>query len=133
MFEFHGWVTVRERPFGPPSATEVSDATLARVRALLETAPTDFVGGMGDLRRCNADWHVWLSGLRNHAQPWVTEVYAAIAELAPGSYGLLHIRDDEAPDGERWVCWTMLGGRVEASTEERLTPHLGRVEDGPPY
>lgn len=52
----------------------------------------------------------------------------------PGSYGLFHVRDDEAPgDGheERWVCWTMLGGRTEASTEDRLTPHLGRVEDGP--
>jgi hypothetical protein len=134
VFEFHGWATLRDRPYGPPSATDVSEATLTQVKALLAGAPTDFVGGAGDLRSCNGDWHVWLAGLRNHRQPWVTEVYAAIATIAPGSYGLLHIRDDEAPgDGEeeRWVCWTMLRGRIEASTESRLTPHLGRVEDGP--
>lgn len=74
-----------------------------------------------------------MHGLRNHRQDVVIDLYARIAASAPGSYGLLHVHDDEAEDESRWVCWTMLRGRVEATTETRLTPHFGRVEDLPSW
>ena len=72
-----------------------------------------------------------LHGLRTHRQDWVVDIYRRIGTTAPGSYGLLHVHDDEVEDGRRWVCWTMRRGLVEDSTEERLTPHFGLVEDLP--
>ncbi|WP_258394675.1 immunity 7 family protein [Paenibacillus sp. MDMC362] len=52
-----------------------------------------------DLRAVNGDYQVWIAGLNNHKP--VTkhnpiEVLRKIGELAPGSYGVLYIRDDKA-------------------------------------
>ena len=112
-----------------PLDGDPSPQTVERVRALLAAAPTDF-GVVADLRLSNGDWHVWLGGLRNHSQDWVVFAFTEIAQTAPGSYGLLHIHDDEATGDENtWTCWTMLRGGVQATPEERLSPHIGRVED----
>jgi hypothetical protein len=129
MFEFHGWATLRDRATTEDMEDDPSPHTVGRVRALLTAAPSDF-GGVADLRQSNGEWHVWLSGLRNHRQDWVADAFAQIAQIAPGSYGLLHVHDDEARGNEdTWTCWTMLRGGVDATAEERLSPHIGRVED----
>jgi immunity protein 7 of polymorphic toxin system len=135
MFEFHGWATLRDSAAALDDDPLVTDAMVDQVRALLgEVAEAaGFTGGLAEVRMVNGDWHVVLHGLRNHRQDWWVDVYARIAAAAPGAYGLLHVHDDEAEDDSRWVCWTMLRGRIEESTEERLTPHVGRVEDFPSY
>jgi hypothetical protein len=138
MFEFHGWATLRDSATAADDdafVPEVADATAEKVRLLLAEVveEAEFTGGLADLRMVNGAWQVLLHGLRNHRQAWLVDVYTRIATTAPGSYGLLHAHDDEVEDGSRWVCWTMLRGRVEEGTEERLTPHFGRVEDLPSY
>src|SRR4051794_29411827 len=124
MFEFHGWVTVQDTTaWDDEPADDPSPATLDRVRALLEDAQDGF--GAFDLRVSNASWHVWLAGLRNHRQQRVIDLFKTIAEIAPGSYGLLHVQDDEHPyEGDDWICWTMVRGRVEANVEARLSPAI---------
>lgn len=131
VYEFHGWVTVRDRPDPQDRAHNPSDATVHRVRQLLAGAPVAVdLGNVADLRDSNGDWHVWLAGLRNHRQPWVLELFAQIGQVAPGSYGLLHVHDDEDQEHwNDWLCWTMLRGRVECTPEQRLPPHFGQVDD----
>jgi hypothetical protein len=117
MFEFHGWATLRDRATADDLEDDPSPETVERVRALLAAAPSDF-GGVADLRQSNGEWHVWLSGLRNHRQGWVADAFAQIARIAPGSYGLLHVHDDEVPgNANTWTCWTMLRGGVETTAE----------------
>jgi hypothetical protein len=131
VYEFHGWVTVRDRSDPEERTHDPSDATVERVRQLLADAPVVAdLGNVADLRHSNGDWHVWLAGLRNHRQPWVLELFEQIGDVASGSYGLLHVHDDEDQENwNDWLCWTMLRGRLEGSREERLSPHFGRVED----
>jgi len=132
VFEFHGWVTLRDRAT-QEDLPVVADETVNHVKRLVKDVrkAATFVGGAAEVRAVNGEWHVIIHGLRNHRQGWVVDLYRSIAAEAPGSYGLLHVHDDEAEDDDRWVCWTMLRGRVDESTEQRLTPHFGRVEDDP--
>ena len=130
MFEYHGWATLRDAQdaFGG-KADDLSqgayDAVLkeiADVRNALQTA---------DLRIANGSAHLWMAGLRNHRQDAVVEAFRKIAQVAPWSYGLLHVYDDEA-DGEnkhRWVGWVMKRGTVVPEADPYLSPHIGVVED----
>src|SRR4051812_5962325 len=96
MFEYHGWATVRsagEVDGGPAddlgqAAFDAVAAELDVLRNALQTA---------DLRISNGSAHLWLAGLRNHRQDAVIDGFRRIAQLAPGSYGVLYVYDDEAP------------------------------------
>ena len=131
MFEYHGWATVcaaTEVDDGGPAddlSQDMHDAVLAELADLrneLETA---------DLRISNGSAHVWLAGLRNHRQDDVIDAFGRIAELAPGSYGVLYVHDDEAwgEDSNRWVAWVMKRRAVTAEADPFLSPHVGVVED----
>jgi hypothetical protein len=137
MFEFHGWATLRATATSPDDGWQrrQDEAAVEAVKELVDEVAdrASFVGGQIVVQQVNGEWQVWFHGLRNHRQDWVVSLFTRIAESAPGSYGLLHVHDDEADDDNRWICWTMLRGQIEASTEERLTPHVGRVEDEPSY
>ncbi|MFN8053055.1 MAG: Imm7 family immunity protein [Acidimicrobiales bacterium] len=128
MIEWHGWATIRDTASyewdGPNCET-----TCSALRQLLsERAKVS--NETADLRNENGSWHVWLSGFHNHVADHIVPLYRSIAELAPGSYGLLHIHDDER-SGD-WICWTMARGGISPSTEARLSPHIDVVEDAPP-
>jgi hypothetical protein len=105
MFEFHGWVTVRDAA-AQDDGELVADATIDEIRGLLRNVAevAEFTGGVADLRQVNAGWQLHIHGLRNHRKNEIVEVFRDVARAAPGSYGLLHLHDDEAEDDSRWVC-----------------------------
>ncbi|MFB6720698.1 Imm7 family immunity protein [Kribbella sp. NPDC056345] len=130
MFEYHGWATVRaagEVDGGPADdlSRDAYDAVLAELAVLRNDWQT------ADLRISNGSAHVWLAGLRNHRQRAVIEGFGRIARLAPGSYGVLYVYDDEAAGEEsnRWVAWVMKRGSVSSEADSFLSPHVGVVED----
>jgi hypothetical protein len=85
---------------------------------------------MLDLRAVNGQWHLVLDGFRNHRQPWVLDLFREIARLAPSSYGLLHVRDDEAPGEENaWLRWEMVRGEVTIQVDESFSPHVPTLAD----
>lgn len=137
VFEFHGWATLRSTASSRDDEwqDEQDGAAVRAVETLVREAEhlASRFGGVLSVRQVNGEAQVWLHGLRNHRQDQVVRLWAQIAAAAPGSYGLLHIHDDEADDESRWSCWTMLRGDIEESVESRLTPHFGRVEDPPSY
>lgn len=129
MYEWHGWATIRTRYDCDDSDDNPTSDTVDAVRALVATTQ-DRSNEVADLRSVNGDYHLWLAGTHNHATSGVVELFRAVAALAPGSYGLLHVLDDEdstTPNG--WVCHVMRRGAVTASPDAHLSPHIGRVED----
>ncbi|MEU5093199.1 Imm7 family immunity protein [Streptomyces sp. NPDC020996] len=53
-----------------------------------------------------------------------------MAAVAPGSYGLLHVRDDEEPGHENDVrVLKLVRGMVTHHTETLLSPYMPTVED----
>ncbi|TWD79999.1 immunity protein 7 of polymorphic toxin system [Kribbella amoyensis] len=75
------------------------------------------------------EWHGWATVV---ADPGIAyggpvELFRSIAELAPGSYGVLYAIDfDRESDWRRWV---LRRGTVSAEVDASLSPHVGRVED----
>ncbi|MFE0508839.1 Imm7 family immunity protein [Streptomyces sp. NPDC058964] len=72
-----------------------------------------------------------LGGHSNHrSSPDVVELFEHVAVVAPGSYGLLHVRDDEEPDHENEVrVLRLVRGVVTHHTEALLSPYIPTVED----
>ncbi|HSY00203.1 MAG TPA: Imm7 family immunity protein [Streptomyces sp.] len=127
MFEYHGWVTVRE--------TAADDDDESRLRQIvdelrLRIAQMDSPYLL-DLRWMNGEPFIHLGGYSNHrSSPDVVELFEHVAVVAPGSYGLLHVRDDEEPDHENEVrVLRLVRGVVTQHTEALLSPCIPTVED----
>ncbi|MFE6222781.1 MULTISPECIES: Imm7 family immunity protein [unclassified Streptomyces] len=129
MFEYHGWITIRETPTG-----DDDDARLRRIvdglrLRIAETAHPYLL----DLRWMNGEPFLHVGGNANHRSADVPDLFAHVAAVAPGSYGLLHIRDDEDPGHENELRVLRLArGRVTHHTEPLLSPCIPALEDEDP-
>ncbi|MFJ2178870.1 Imm7 family immunity protein [Streptomyces sp. NPDC087851] len=126
MFEYHGWITVRETADGDDDEArlrEIVDELQLRIAQM--DSPY-----LLDLRWMNGEPFIHLGGNSNHrSSPDVVELFEYAAVVAPGSYGLLHVRDDEEPDHENEVRVLRLArGVVTQHTEALLSPCIPTVE-----
>ncbi|MCM2391052.1 Imm7 family immunity protein [Streptomyces albipurpureus] len=129
MFEYHGWVTVRESSLDDDSesASREIAAELRRRIEQMESRTTALL----DLRWMNGELFLHLAGHTNHraSSTAALDLFAEVGALAPGSYGLLHIRDDEDPAHENAVrVLSLVRGRVSESTERLLSPCIPTLE-----
>jgi hypothetical protein len=128
MFESHGWATIVASP-GPEddrAAEARQRETEAQLRTVIaEVARVD--NETVDLRVANGELHLWLAGSHNHRSPSVVELFRSIAGIAPGSYGVMYVLDDDL--GDNWQRWVMRRGRVVHEVDTSLSPHIGMVED----
>ncbi|MEW2252775.1 MULTISPECIES: Imm7 family immunity protein [unclassified Streptomyces] len=127
MFEYHGWITVRE------SATDDDDEPRLRqivdeLRLRIAQMDSPY---LLDLRWMNGEPFIHVGGYSNHrSSPDVVELFEHVAAVAPGSYGLLHVRDDEEPGLENEVrVLRLVRGMVTQHTEALLSPYIPTVED----
>lgn len=121
MFEYHGWITIRE---GTNESEEDSDLLEQNVALIKETIPK-YSEGLGriELFYQNGFPFVRLDGNQNHYQTWVLELFVKISQLAKGSYGLLYFWDDEDPKlNNEFQVWRMTKGRVEKMKDLFLSP-----------
>jgi hypothetical protein len=122
MYQYHGWAVLRTTF----TSDEVEDSEDERVRQsvaeYLASRNWPYVLGM---QAVNGAYHVWITGMPNHRPllAWSpVEVFRRIAELAPGSYGLLFVWDDEDADGYNNASRVYVMARGEL--QERLDPFL---------
>ncbi|MFJ9692167.1 Imm7 family immunity protein [Kitasatospora sp. NPDC101183] len=124
MFEYHGWVNVIETATAeeqdPAVLHAIADGLRQRIAA---------TGGrhLLDLRWSNGALFLHLGGLRNHPDPDVLGLFREVGERAPGSYGLLHVRDDAHLNEARVL--RMVRGRVSEHREALLSPCIPLLED----
>ncbi|MFI8100324.1 Imm7 family immunity protein [Streptomyces sp. NPDC086023] len=126
MFEYHGWITVREAAAG--------DDDDARMRQVVDDLRL-YIARMAsphllDLRWMNGEAFIHLGGNSNHRSPEAVGLFEYVAKVAPGSYGLLHVRDDEDPGCENEVRVLRLArGAVTHHSEPLLSPCIPVLED----
>ncbi|WP_326704435.1 Imm7 family immunity protein [Streptomyces cyaneofuscatus] len=127
MFEYHGWITVRET-----AADDDDESRLPQIvdELRLRIAQMDSPYLL-DLRWMNGEPFIHLGGYSNHrSSPDVAGLFEQVAVVAPGSYGLLHVRDDEEPDhGNEVRVLRLVRGVVTQHTEALLSPCIPTVED----
>ena len=75
----------------------------------------------------NGVWTVLINTHRNHRRDWPMDLFNAIARVAPGSFGFLHLWDDEYPtEGERFMRLAMVDGQIAVQEERALNPIVKR-------
>jgi hypothetical protein len=129
MYGIYGWVIIRD------SAYESDDAALsavvARVRSRVEAY--GFTNPGVRLQVLNAEYHLMISGLSNHKNSGTDEVHALlryVAEVAPASYGIIYVQDDEDPlhDNEFQV-WVLARGQLSSKKDPFLSPVVPTIDD----
>ena len=130
MFEYHGWIAVRETAGADDGAEGdvVLGTVVEELRARIGRMASPY---LLDLRWMNGEAFIHLGGHSNHrSEPDVAALFAHVAAVAPGSYGLLHVLDDEDPGHENEVRVLRLArGTADWHTEALLSPRVPALED----
>jgi hypothetical protein len=86
-----------------------------------------------DLRVLNGQAQLWVSGFKNHTTPLAQNMlglFTHIGDVAPGSYGLLYMLDDEDPEHEnRFSVYVLARSTLSEQTDPFLSPFVPLVED----
>ncbi|MBP2656898.1 MAG: hypothetical protein H6Q73_4467 [Firmicutes bacterium] len=131
MYEFHGWATFRESTgIGEEDNLEkIIDSVKLFIKELNWTN-----SGILDIRAVNGEYHLSVSGFTNHKGKDAEDVlnlYKFIAQSAPGSYGMLYIRDDEDRNGNdnSFQVLVLSRGSINERKDQFLSPYIPTVED----
>ncbi|MGW6255930.1 Imm7 family immunity protein [Streptomyces sp. NPDC055085] len=127
MFEYHGWITVRETATDDDDEPRLQQIVDELRRHITQMSSPYLL----DLRWMNGEPFIHLGGCSHHrSSPDAGGLFEHVAVVAPGSYGLLHVFDDEAPDRESEVrVLRLVRGTVTQHTEALLSPYIPTVED----
>jgi hypothetical protein len=127
MFEYHGWIRLRS------TAEAVDDEPPLRLDEIQDLVNELAGHGLIDLRPINGEYHVHLGGLPNHRGTQGSEVidlFAKVGHLAPGSYGLLYVHDDEDPEHDlNFRVFRLVRGSVTEHADHLLSPVIPTLED----
>ncbi|MGW6707443.1 Imm7 family immunity protein [Streptomyces sp. NPDC054956] len=126
MFEYHGWITVRECATDDDDSTRLTEIVQG-LRHRIDAMASPY---LLDLRWMNGEPFIHIGGFTNHRASEIFELFSHTGMEAPGSYGLLHLRDDEDPGHENEVRVLRLArGVVTWHTEALLSPCIPTLED----
>ncbi|GLY38139.1 hypothetical protein Amsp01_041630 [Amycolatopsis sp. NBRC 101858] len=127
MFEYHGWITLRATA---EALDDESPLRLDEIRALVDGL-ADYA--LMDLQPMNGTDYIHLGGSPNRRGQHGAEVidlFAKVGQLAPGSYGLLYVHDDEHPEHRlSFRVFRLARGRVTEHTDDLLSPVIPTLED----
>ncbi|MFD1938407.1 Imm7 family immunity protein [Nonomuraea mangrovi] len=129
MFEYHGWVTIRETAGAEDGQDGLLERRLAEIRACLAELG-DY--GLVDLRFMNGTPFLHVAGQPNHDGGWgaaVIGLFERVGRIAPGSYGLLHVWDDEGAHPNGFRVFRLVRGEVSEHADALLSPVVPTVED----
>lgn len=147
MYEYHAWVTIYdgdcdghcERVCDCERWGECfchcDDLATRRAGELVEAkiAEQGERPGFVDLRWVNAMLQLHMAGYTNHRSSDVDDalaLFAYVAEITSGSYGLFHAMDDEDPvhHNDFRVC-VMRRGAITWMTDANLSPAIPVIHD----
>jgi hypothetical protein len=127
MFEYHGWITLRSTP---EAVDDEPPLRLTEIQALVD----ELAGyALVDLRQMNGEYYIHLGGCPNHRRAHgqaLIDLFAKVGQLAPGSYGLLYVHDDEDPQHELdFRVFRLVRGAVTEHADHLLSPVISTLED----
>lgn len=131
MFEYHGWVSIRETAgLDDNDNDELLRDRVRRVRQCL-TELGDYA--LLDLRGLNVGPFLHVGGKPNHRGTWgpaIIELFRQVGRIAPGSYGLLYVWDDESgPHANEFRVFRLVRGELTEHPDSLLSPCIPTLED----
>lgn len=140
MFEVHGWASIRFTPENREREDE--DAVHRHVVTLIESRVQHYVSALGwaynpllRMRWVNGQAFFQVEGYSNHVGAIMEELQALfqyVAEVAPGSYGLVYTMNDEDTQHDNaFRVFVLARGTFIERADPFLSPFVPVVED--PY
>ncbi len=137
MYEFHGWITVRARyeNIEVYNAREILENITKKIKDYI--LELNWQHGVLDLRFINGAAHIWTSGYHNHKPIGDYDPVAFfeyIATIAPGSYGILYVIDDEDmvdDNDNKFKAYVLAHGQLTEREDLFLSPFVPTVESFP--
>lgn len=123
MVEFHGWVSILDNAY--ETNFEKLQEVIKRITYKINAIKGD--NQIFELKAINGKYMLAIAGFTNHKSSDVYEVlefYNEIPKLAPGSYGLLYIHDDEDKSGkdDMFRVWKITKGQLIIEDDKLLSP-----------
>lgn len=135
MYEYHGWITLRVS-FENKEEENADRKLIETINQIKKHVDKISLGyGLLDIRPINAVFHLCTSGNHNHrpiGQYSPVTLFTYIAAIAPGSYGILYIIDDEDMRDEnynKFKVYVLKKGTVEECCDPFLSPFTPTVEN----
>ncbi|WTW93298.1 immunity 7 family protein [Streptomycetaceae bacterium NBC_01309] len=129
MFEYHGWINVQVDA-GADDADDGDDRLRSVAEGIRERIRVVDSPYLLDLRWMNGELFVHFGGFPNHRDAEILAFFGEVGARAPGSYGLLHVRDDEDPGHENeFRVIRMVRGQLTRHTDSLLSPCIPVLED----
>jgi len=130
MYEFHGWATIHETT----EESDTGDLELVVKNIQNFISELNWSGGLLRVYPANGTYHLSVGGFLNRKTSEAEEIiklYQLIADLAPGSYGLLYTRDDEDIEGydNEFKVFVLVRGSIQQKQDAFLSPFVPVVED----
>ncbi|MFJ7219407.1 Imm7 family immunity protein [Amycolatopsis sp. NPDC098790] len=127
MFEYHGWITLRS------TAEALDDEPPLRLDEI-RTLVDELAGyALMDFQPMNGTYYIHLGGNPNRRGQHgaeVVDLFAKVGQLAPGSYGLLYLHDDEDPEHMlSFRVFRLARGMVTEHADHLLSPVIPTLED----
>jgi len=131
MFEYHGWITIQTSAYD-----EDTEKLRAAYRQISEEIVSDLASssGLANLQYINGTAQLHIAGHMNHRGTEgqkVIDHFHRVGQIAPGSYGLLYVRDDEDRNGHdnEFRALAMRKGKVTEQHDSFLSPCIPTIED----
>jgi hypothetical protein len=137
MYEFHGWATIRAIFENVDIDNEEQIMNIVVNKIKQHIGELNWQHGVLDIRAINAEFHVWTSGNHNHkptGEYCPIEFFKYIAQIAPGSYGILYVLDDEdlINDNDNYFkVFVLAKGKITEHRDSYLSPFIPTVESFP--
>jgi hypothetical protein len=132
MYEFHGWATIRNNYSSLEGDEDNIDFIVKELKKCIEKL--QMLNWIFDIKVFNGNHHLIVSGFTNHSYPaseQVFGVYNLIGQIAPASYGMLYIHDDEDKRGfeNDFRVHVLSKGIIVEKADPFLSPFIPTVED----
>lgn len=130
MYQYHGWAVVLEST-GDEASNEGEVNIFETVKKYIEDLQPKV--DVLDMKAINGQYHLWMTGLWNREpsskfSPVV--IMKNIGSIAPGSYGMLYVFNDEHPKHfNEFDVYVLARGNVEEKTDPFLSPLIPVVAD----
>lgn len=130
MIELHGWVTVRETY----KAAYDEEGHIDMIVAQIQDEIDKLCWFQPQIKAMNGEWFLEFSLYSNRKDSRSQEIfglYRSIGEIAPGSYGLIYLYDDEDREGRenQFQVYMLARGCVEEREDLYLSPVIPVIED----
>lgn len=143
MYSAHGWATIWPSYKNDDTVDDLldqMDALRDRIanhiqQLSLDRTEQQMKNPFAEIHALNNETHLWLSGNNNHAvwHETILDLFQYIADVAPGSYGLLYSENDEDREHpNQFRVWVLARGTLTERGDPFLSPHFPILEDPAP-